>query len=515
MRCPTKRRRPLAAALSAALALALGACGEEGGSDPAQVAPAKAAVWVDAVIDPQGEQEQAVRSILGRFPRGGEVPQLIARAIEKEAREEKTPIDFERDVKPWLGDRAGLFLTSVGRGEPQVGLVLSATDEGKARAFLEKLERGHAHRERTHKGVDYTLDEDGAHAVVEGFVVVTQRESDLRAAIDAAKGSSLADSDRYRQATDDLEGDRIATAYLDSRALVALSGPGEQQRQVGKCVLGRAAQQPLVASVRAEPDAVAVDSATSGEGGLPTGLFLGTEPGLLPSLPADSWLAFGQPDLGPAVKRVVDCLSGALGGEVARQQFKRATRLDLDRDVLSWMGDAGLFVRGTNQADLGGALVIETKDPAASRRALTKVLPAVRAQAEGARVTPSTLSDVDAGFTVRSPGGRGPELHAAQRGRRVVLAFGGPAAEDGLTASRPLSGAASFKDAAASLGEDYAAALYVSVQPILAVLETGGVNRSRGYRRALPYLEKLNYLVVGNRRDDERLRTRYTLKLAK
>ena len=291
MRCATTVRRPLAAALVAALALVLGACGEEGGGEPARVAPARAAVWIEAVIDPQGEQEQAVRSILRRFPKGDQVPAMIAEAIEQEARSEKTPIDFEKDVKPWLGDRAGLFLIPVGRGEPKVGVIVATTDEGKARELLDKAAKDDDPKRRSYKGVDYTVTDEGAQGIVEGFVVGAD-EPELKRVVDAAQGSGLADSDRYKKAVEDLPEDRVATVFVDQKALAEASARGTQEAEISRRLLGGAAGQPLAAAVRAEPDAVAADSALAGQGG-PLSGFLGSGPGLLHSLLADSWLALG------------------------------------------------------------------------------------------------------------------------------------------------------------------------------------------------------------------------------
>ena len=506
--------RVLGAVALAALAMLAAACGGgEGGSDPARIVPPRATLYLDATIDPQGDQEQAVRSILGRFPRGDQTRDLLVREIEQEARESNTPIDFDKDVEPWLGDRAGIFFTTLGPGEPKGAAIVATTDEGKARDAIDKL-AAEDDKERSHEGVDYRVSDEGtASGVIEGFAVFGD-EAEFKATVDAAKGSSLSESGRWEKATADIPDDRIGTGYLDQGALVqAAGGQNAQGEQAARCLLGAAARQPLAVSTQADRDGVTFESVLPGVGKAPSGLFTGTEAGLLPTLPADAWLAFGQAHLGEGIKRVIDCLGGALGGGAARDQFRQATGLDLDRDLLSWMGDAGLFVRGTNQADIGGGLVLETRDPAASRRALAKVLPATRRQLRGARVRPSPLPDVEAGFIVRQPGA--PEFHAAQRGKRVVLAFSRQAAEDGLAPPRPLSGSRTFKAAGGSLGEGYGASFYLAVQPILALVETGGPTDVPGYRQALPYLEKLSFLVSGNKQEDVRLLSRARLQLSK
>ena len=65
--------------------------------------------------------------------------------------------------------------------------------------------------------------------------------------------------------------------------------------------------------------------------------------------------------------------SGATGGvdpATLLQGLQSQLGIDVQKDLLSWMGDAALFVRGTSMDDLGGALVVKSKDPAASRKAI-------------------------------------------------------------------------------------------------------------------------------------------------
>ena len=80
----------------------------------------------------------------------------------------------------------------------------------------------------------------------------------------------------------------------------------------------------------------------------------------------------------------MDLFAAELGGRDAiEQQLKQATGLDLQEDVISWMGDWGLFVRGTTLEDLSGGLIIETTDEAASKRAIDAVARLARQAASG------------------------------------------------------------------------------------------------------------------------------------
>ena len=104
-------------------------------------------------------------------------------------------------------------------------------------------------------------------------------------------------------------------------------------------------------------------------------------------------------------------------------QFKQQTSLDLRQDVLGWMGDAGVFVGGTTSADLGGALVIKTTDPAKTKRTMTVLERLARTQRGKAKVTALHGTGIDDGFTIHDP--TGTAVQVALAGDRFVVAVGG------------------------------------------------------------------------------------------
>lgn len=97
-------------------------------------------------------------------------------------------------------------------------------------------ERFGAGADPAYEGVDYRVGTTNqiAAGIVEGFLVVGS-DGGLRAAVDAASGESLLDSDRYEAAVDGLPSERLAALYADTARigeLVAeteeLSGPESQ-----------------------------------------------------------------------------------------------------------------------------------------------------------------------------------------------------------------------------------------------------------------------------------------------
>ncbi len=121
----------------------------------------------------------------------------------------------------------------------------------------------------------------------------------------------------------------------------------------------------------------------------------------------------------------LDLFAGAVGGrEAITGELERSTGLDLERDVIAWMGEWSMFVRGASVAELGGALTIESDDEAASSRFLEAVGRLARESEEpGDSVGPLGVPGGGEGFTLRGSDLPQP-VHLFQRDGRVVLALG-------------------------------------------------------------------------------------------
>jgi hypothetical protein len=197
----------------------------------------------------------------------------------------------------------------------------------------------------------------------------------------------------------------------------------------------------------------------------------------------------------------------ALTTEAIEQQLRAATGLDLDRDVLGWMGDFGVFVRGTSVDDVNGALVVDTTDPSASARFIDQVRTLLRRQGE-ARIGPLTAPGGGQGFTIRDADAPAP-VHVFQRDGRVVLAYGDDAAADALDPSQKLADAPDFDAAADSLGGGYDVSFYLAVAPVLELAESAGATSDPDWREVKPYLEPLEALVGGTTGEGDSLRSAF------
>lgn len=197
------RSARLSVAASACAAAVLAGCGGGGASaddGPASLVPRDAALYVEATIRPEGAVRDDALAAAGKVLRGSDperrIEELVAEAFGSA---DEPKLDYARDVKPWLGERAGFWLAASGSGEGSRGAAVIATeDRGLAQAAIDRAVRGSAERftSRSHRDVDYQVNgEGGAAAVVEDFAVFGT-EAELKRTIDAAEGEPLAGDER-------------------------------------------------------------------------------------------------------------------------------------------------------------------------------------------------------------------------------------------------------------------------------------------------------------------------------
>ncbi len=490
-------------ALLSAIAVATG-CGNDGSSasGAASLAPAGAVVYGEATLDPSDDQQAAIDALIEKFPGEGSAGERIRGLLEKAFSESDIGLSYAKDIEPWLGDRAGFFVASLTPGSDSSAALLVATDdEGKAGDAIEKAAKANDGKAASYKGHDYYAISDGAAGVVDGWVVLGS-ESGFKAAVDTAEGGArIEDDDAYTEALDDAPEERLGFVYFNTPAFVKQlqkTGPGAS--------LGPFAglfKDPVLATFNATEQGVRLE-ATLPESLTSAFPILGDSGGRAADLPADSWLAIAQPDLGKTISYFVDAFGGLVGGrDMLAQQLKAATGLDLDKDVISWMGDWSLFVRGESVAELSGALVVETSDEAASARFIDAV-------ARLARKGDVNVTARDGGVTLRTSEVPEP-IHLFQSDGKVVLAYGDAAAADALDPGEKLGDTQAYKDAEEALGGDYDLSFYLGFEPILALVDSTGAGDDEGWQKVKPYLEPLGALVVGAKKDGDKLRSAFGL----
>ncbi|WP_409484359.1 DUF3352 domain-containing protein [Arsenicicoccus dermatophilus] len=180
------------------------------GPGPAEVVPGRAVGYVRVDLNPDLGQKVAAFRLMSTLPEVRDAlgedkdPRKAILEMVRGTDPALKGVDFDRDVKPWLGERAAsaAYLPADGAGVVPM-LVLAVTDEAKARAGLPKL------------GLDQTTtDLRFSH----GYAVVAPKGKG-DAVLTAAAAGSLADNPRFRSDMADLGSDGLMSFWGDLTTL--------------------------------------------------------------------------------------------------------------------------------------------------------------------------------------------------------------------------------------------------------------------------------------------------------
>ena len=260
---PKKRRGkliPLIAAL--AVLLVAGAGGAfaysrlaGGGDQPATVLPSTAVAYARIDLDPSaGQKVNAIRFLM-KFPSvkeqmglssdNDDLRQKLFEMIKKEAGDDLADVDFEKDVKPWLGDRAGIAAVPNGDKADAV-MAIQITDEGKARAGLDKLFANE--------------DEKPGMAFVESYVIIAEDQQRADAAVAEANKKPLSDNATFDKDMSELGEQGFASFWIDTKGAAELSGRELSEEQRKALPQGSAA-----GALRFEADHVELEGVVHGD----------------------------------------------------------------------------------------------------------------------------------------------------------------------------------------------------------------------------------------------------------
>ena len=412
-----------AAALVALLLVAgCGGAGAGGEGDPASVVPADAQFYAEAVVRPEGELRDDALDAAGKVMGTDDPEAQIRRMVENLMAAQGEDIDYERDIAPWLGERAAMWSQPSARAHEPVVALLAATDTDAARESLEAMvaRGGHEVTEHSYRDSDYLVDPDGVAAgVVDDFVAIGP-EALYKRTVDAADGDSLADAVEYADAVEALPDERFALFWADMTKL--LDGAVREDPLLGQLrSLASGGELPQVAgALMANGDRLELEM-QAGE------MLPAQSTPLLQELPGDSWAAFGAGDVGATVRDAIDRVGGALGGVAVRGQLRSELGLDLDRDLLDWIGHTGFFVRGTTPETVDGGLVIQPTDDRRASDAFGRIVGALQ-HASGAAARPVEIAGAEQAFAIDAEGSPRPIVLA--RGAGLVVATSGAAAAE-------------------------------------------------------------------------------------
>jgi hypothetical protein len=474
---------------AATAALAVAGCG--GGSDsssgdsPAALAPPQAPVFIEVSVRPEGKLKSNLEALAESIGGIDDLGDLIVTELEQSATDSGEEFDYDKEVAPWLGEKAGIFLSEYdGADFTHYGIAIQTTDADAAQAFVDKQSKS---------------DEGSAVGVIEGFLTFAEDEQTFKAMVDASGGDSLAEEESFADTFDAASNGSFADVFVDIGELIEQSGgtvDPEAQQFLDSAGIN-AKEATAVASLIPGSDQIEIDISSDLGGENPPS---GDASQLLGTLPADSFAALAAADFGDRFAEAIDQIdANGIPGQVPAGKFKSTLKeagVDVEKIAAS-VGDLGVFATGNNESSLGGAAVLATKNAKEATNTVSNIGLLLRASGTSGI---TAISGKASGFSIRSAELGPKPLVVAAQGERIAIAYGLPAATQALATSsgQALADIPVYKEAVAALGStpitgfvDGPAALSLASALIPA-------DEKEGFLEAKPYLSKIDYLAIGS-----------------
>jgi hypothetical protein len=169
--------------------------------------------------------------------------------------------------------------------------------------------------------------------------------------------------------------------------------------------------------------------------------------------------------------------------------------LNVQRDLLSWMGATGAYVSGSSILSLQAAIVITSKDPARSRAALGKLAQAYREA--GGETASTSVPGTEAATTVKLP--NFPlELTMAVGQGKFVLGLGVSSIEEALSPQSTLASSSIYSSAASALGQGLQPSLLAEVHTFSGLIESLGLSEAPGFSGIASAVKPLGLVAAGS-----------------
>lgn len=507
-----KLRLVLLALLAAVAAVLVAGCGgggsdSSGGEDPASVAPPKTPLYIEFTIQPEGETKTNIEALAKKLAGIDDLGGLIVSELEESAGEEDEEIDFEKEIEPWLGEKAGFIYPQFEGGDfNSFAAAIQVTDTGEAEDFIEK--RAEVGKEKTtdgsFEGIDFKLSEDGTVVGVVGeLLVIAEEEPLFKEVVTASNDESLADDSAYTDAIAAAPDNSAADAYVDIGGLISQAESSGEVDQSTKLFFENSGieldEATAVASAVPGSDQLEIDVSSNAAGdNLPSG----DASELLGSLPADSVGALASAEFGKRFNEAIDQIDEqGIPGQVPPHKLKKGLKeagIDLEA-IASSIGDVGLFVEGNSERNLGGALVLATEDATQAKNTVSNLGLFLRASGIPGI---TAVNGKASGFSIRSPElGRQPVV-VISKDKRIAIGYGLSSALAGVEeGGETLSESPAYKEAFSALGSTPITA-FIDGPAALKLASALVPPGEEGFTEAKKYLTKIDYLAVGAEASD-------------
>jgi hypothetical protein len=497
-------RIPLLGVFVLAVAAALGTAGviwatNGGGSvgDTASLVPADASVYVSVSTDPASRQWIQFSRLLDRL------------GVEDRLRDVRddgllfADIDWDEDLAPYLGGEATFALTGTGGDSPEVLVVVSTRDGGRAWDHATRLlddradENGTRPLSRTYRGVTVrTYAEAGEELWIarrDRYLLFGSDAAQAEQVIDLAsgKGQALAGLERFRAARGAVNADALFFVYANPRALgdgaaglgavlpalagVPASGGADALQAAG--LDNAAVAFALTAEktgLRMEWQAVGLDTAR-----MPVKLTAAPdESRLAKRAPADTLLFVAGADLyGSVIRGALESFErlgsgqgpfGSGGLEELRAELRRELGFDVEKELIARLTGEYALAIGAEDVDQDSVWLLAMSgvdDAAAVKRAMEKL--DAYGRREGRRVSTSAAGNLQ--IVESRARNSGPDVYAYTVAGDELIAGSNAATVRLALSGKSLADEAEYREAMAALPDGRALTLFVNLTRLVAM----------------------------------------------
>ncbi|MET9272718.1 DUF3352 domain-containing protein [Kribbella sp. NPDC003557] len=202
-----------------------------GGKQPADVLPGTAVGYARVDLNPSAGQKVAAVRFLMKFPsvkdnlgltgEQDDLRQKLFEQIKKSAGDDLADVDFDKDIKPWLGDRAGFAALppAEGKDEPVPVVAVQIKDEDAANKGMDKLLANE--------------DDKPGRAFSDGYMILGDDQATVDAAVATAKDNPLSKNAKFSADMDKLGEQGFISGWADAKGLASISGKVESSQIAG------------------------------------------------------------------------------------------------------------------------------------------------------------------------------------------------------------------------------------------------------------------------------------------
>ena len=379
----------------------------------ARAVPADASIYATVYLQPSTGQKLNLAALLGRVPGFADTASLDQKIHEIAGRLlGDAGLDYEADVRPWLGDQLSVALQPDGidPGAAHELLLVDVKDRAAADAALDRIaqDQGLSPQLRDYQGIQVAVADGTSWALLDDLLLVGSDETTVEAAIDADAGraAALADAGRFTQAMRTVPADHLVSVYLDLAGLAGAADLGDQLGGYSTASLALVVQPEGLQLAGSAPFAVDAAPSPAREA-----FALASEPSSLSEwMPADTQaeaVLFGLSQTLQAFEQQLALQDP--GGEVigAIDQVRAIALfglgINVNEDLLPLFDrEAALAVGGLAGGSPRGQLLLRPSDPDAAASALERMRGALEdrgltfeeSEAAGVTVTSVELPDV-------------------------------------------------------------------------------------------------------------------------